>query len=36
MPVPTEREAIQQVIARETLFQVEDRVIRGEKDPRFC
>ena len=31
MPLLTEREAIQQVIARDPLFHVEERVIRGEK-----
>ena len=36
MQVLTEGEAIQQVIAREAPFQVEERVTRGEKTPRFC
>ena len=35
MPLLTEREAIQQVIARDPLFHVEERVIRGEKLPVF-
>ena len=35
MPLLTEGEAIQQVIARDPLFHVEERVIRGEQLPVF-